>query len=127
MKRYWIGVAAALGMLLSGGSVSAHHSATGYDLKTSVLKGTLTQVIWANPHVRVFLDVPEEGGKVTHWVFEGYPPTWFRKVGIRGNDFQKGIGTIVSVTTNVARDGRTVGFFQGIRFADGSSLLWKFQ
>ena len=44
---------------------SAHHSLAGeFDTsKTLVLKGIVSRVDWANPHIYLYLDVAEAGGK----------------------------------------------------------------
>lgn len=50
-----------LGFISLSGSISAHHAtAAEYDVsKTVVLKGTITKIDWANPHIHVYIDVKE--------------------------------------------------------------------
>lgn len=51
----------------------AHHSIrTAFDTsKTSVLKGTITNVLWRNPHASLALDVRDATtGKITNWFVE---------------------------------------------------------
>ncbi|HLK49226.1 MAG TPA: DUF6152 family protein, partial [Bryobacteraceae bacterium] len=54
--------------------VQAHHSfAAEYDSAQLItLKGTISKVEWTNPHIYVYLDVKDAGGKVTTWALEGY-------------------------------------------------------
>ena len=50
-------------------TVFAHHSITG-EFDTSVefeLRGTLTDIDWANPHIWYYLDVVTEDGEVESW------------------------------------------------------------
>ena len=45
--------------------LAAHHGrGASFDMKKQVtLKGTVSQVKWQNPHVLIFIDVPEQTGK----------------------------------------------------------------
>jgi hypothetical protein len=127
MKLNTMLAAAAALVIMMSLPASAHHSPNAFDMtKMVVIKGTLKKIDWINPHVQFHVDV-EEGGKVTPWTFEGHPPAWFRKVGVRGMDFQKGMGQAVSVTTNPAKSGDPFGYFQGITFADGSTMSWTYK
>jgi len=38
--------------------------------ETGHVKGTVSQVKWQNPHVLIFIDVPDATGKVVTWGFE---------------------------------------------------------
>lgn len=64
-------------LLCSGGALLAHHSfSTEYDgEKTFNLKGTVSKVEWTNPHVRFYVDVTGENGKVTTWNMELASPS----------------------------------------------------
>ena len=50
----------------------AHHGATlYYDIeKPIVLRGTVTQFFWSNPHVQIYFDVKGKNGKVVRWTGE---------------------------------------------------------
>ncbi len=65
----WLAV--GLGLLLTAAPVLAHHNITGkFDpAKTRTLKGVVTKLDWANPHVHVLMDVLE-GKAVTNWAVE---------------------------------------------------------
>jgi len=70
VKRAFL--SAVAGWLLAAMPVLAHHSFKAeYDSDQPVtLKGTVTKVIFTNPHVRIYLDVKDEKGKVTNWQLE---------------------------------------------------------
>ena len=63
MKR--ILTALVVVLLISAGSLFAHHGrGATYDKKEISLKGTISQVLWRNPHIAMFLDVKDADGKV---------------------------------------------------------------
>ena len=39
-------------------------------MKPVTLKGPVTKMEWMNPHARFYVDVKDEGAKVTTWEFE---------------------------------------------------------
>src|SRR5258708_2825024 len=57
------------------GTMSAHHGANLYDsTKAVMMKGTITQFEWGNPHNQIYFDVKDDKGTVTHWVTSTEPP-----------------------------------------------------
>ena len=118
------GAVTALAVLLTAGSVWAHHSfAAVFDLSKNVtLTGTLTKVDWRNPHIEVFLQTKGERGQLEAWVIEAMPPTWFRSHKVNKSDFEKAVGQTVNVEAVRARDGALHGLMQQITFPDGKSV-----
>ena len=118
------GAVTALAILLTAGSLWAHHSfSTVYDLsKKFTVAGTLTKVGWRNPHIEVFLDAKGDRGQVEAWVIESRPPSWFRPRNIVKSDFENAIGQTVTVEAVRARDGSLSGLMQQITFPDGKSV-----
>ncbi len=55
---------------------AAHHAVqAAFDQDDhATLTGVLTKVLWINPHVRWFLDVKDDSGKVTTWTISGCRP-----------------------------------------------------
>ena len=46
----------------------AHHSTVAeYGKEEITLKGTVTKVEWQNPHIWIYIDVPDAAGTVTNW------------------------------------------------------------
>jgi len=86
VKRYCLALAPAVFALLAATSISAHHSPSAiFDMKKPVaVKGTLTKVDWVNPHIVILLDAKGANGATESWKFESNPPSWFKKVGVRG-------------------------------------------
>jgi len=79
-----------LGVLVAGFSlfcaavpVLAHHGFdTEYDAKKKVaLTGVVTKVEWTNPHMHVYIDVADVGGRVTNWNMEMASPNTVQRQG----------------------------------------------
>src|SRR5436190_18511175 len=87
-------------LLLTVIPVLAHHSASSmYDPANKVtLKGTITKVVWINPHIAVYLDAPDarQGGKVVNWeVGDGQAPNGLYRKGWRKEDLK--VGDVVTI------------------------------
>ncbi len=83
---------AALGLFGAAATPLAHHGFdTEYDAAKKVkLTGTVTQVAWTNPHMRVYVDVEGTDGKVTNWNLELTSPNSIRRAGWGPNDLKPG-------------------------------------
>ena len=71
--------------------------------KPITLKGTVTKVEWMNPHARFYVDVKDDGGKVTNWEFELGSPNGLMRQGWTRNSLK--IGDVVQVSGSRAKDG----------------------
>jgi hypothetical protein len=90
----------------------AHHGNAAYDTaKTVTVKGTVTDYIWANPHVFLKLDAKDESGNTLHWVIEGQNAVTQASAGWTNATFKSGDQVIVDVTP--AKNGRPIGRFKG--------------
>ena len=100
-------IVAGLGLLLSGGPALAHHAfAAEYDAKNPIkLTGTVTKLEWANPHTWFYVDVKDDGGKVTNWGFEMGSPNGLLRNGWTRNSMKP--GDVVTVEGSRAKDGST--------------------
>ena len=64
-----------IAVLLAATSALAHHSNSAFDGdKVMVLKGTVTEWKWTNPHVWIFLSVDDGNGGKVQWEIEGRTP-----------------------------------------------------
>ena len=66
----------AAGLLAAAVPALAHHSlfAVFDEGQTVTLKGMVSKVEWVNPHVYLYLEVPDSAGKVTTWSVETFSP-----------------------------------------------------
>jgi hypothetical protein len=103
--------------------VTAHHAApTEFDLgKPIVLRGTLTKMLWANPHGWMYLDVKGPDGNVVPWMVETGAPNTLLRLGWRRSDLLPGTALIVDGFP--ARDGNPTAHAARVTFADGRVLV----
>lgn len=99
----------ALGVVVTLAAASplfAHHAWPVDRSREITVKGTVTEFIWANPHVMIGLDVTQ-GGKVEKWNVGGPSPNRMAGNGWNRNTLKAG-----DVITGI-----------GYRFSDGSNIL----
>src|SRR4051812_14091430 len=103
MKQGMLGLFA--GVLLAMAPAIAHHSfAAEYDIKKPVsLKGIVTKVEWLNPHVYIFIDVPDGKGEPVNWGIEIGPPNTLGRNGWNRNTMK--VGDEVVIDGYLAKDG----------------------
>ena len=103
--------------------VFGHHSeAAEYDVAKPVkVTGTIKKVEWQNPHVWFYIDVKEEGGKITTWGFSAAPPGALMRRGITKEALP--VGAIVNVEGARARDGSNNASSHSVTFADGRNVF----
>jgi len=104
------------------GSASAHH---GFNVefdgtKCMDLKGTLTGVIWENPHAYLQMDVKDAGGTTVGWRLEMITPNALKRNGTTRQDFTANVGKEMNARACPAKvDGDKRGAAEYIKLADG--------
>jgi hypothetical protein len=123
MKRGIAALLTAIALLASGLSLAAHHSfAAQFDsTKPITLKGAVTRLEWANPHIYFYLDVADAGGKTVNWAIEGMAPNVLYRAGWRKDSVK--IDDVVTVNGYLARDGSKLVNMQSALLADGRNLF----
>jgi hypothetical protein len=112
------------GLLGLAGSAYAHH---GFNVefdgtKCMDLKGTLSGVIWENPHAYLQMDVQDAGGKTVAWHLEMITPNALKRNGTTRQDFTANIGKVMNARAcpaKVASEGDQRGAAEYIKLADG--------
>ena len=91
-----------------------------------LIKGTVAEFWYRNPHPALFINVTDEKGTATRWTIEIAPTPytlalrgWSKK---RADDALKA-GTAVSVKVHAARAGTPVGLLDSITNAEGVDIL----
>jgi len=123
MKRGIAALLMTIAVLASGISIAAHHSfAAQYDAnKPITLKGGITRIEWANPHIYFYLDVADASGATVQWAIEGGAPSTLYRAGWRKDSCK--VVDIVTVNGFLARDGSKLVNMQRALLADGRNLF----
>ena len=123
MKRRTVAALIAIAILVSGLPLAAHHSfAAQYDRnKPITLKGAVTRMEWANPHIYFYLEVADSGGAKASWAIEGMAPNVLYRAGWRKDSVK--IADVVTVNGYLARDGSKLVNMQSALLADGRNLF----
>jgi Family of unknown function (DUF6152) len=102
--------------------VTAHHSfAAEFDgTKPITLKGTVTQIDWANPHVWFYVAVKDDDGRSVRWACEMGAPHQLQQRGWLRDTMK--VGDVVTVAGSLARDGSKRANARLVTTADGKTL-----
>jgi ribosomal protein L21E len=101
-----------VGFLAVSFPLFAHHGNASYDTeKTVTVKGTVTEYVWANPHVFVKVDAKDEAGNTLHWVIEAQNLVQQATLGWTNTTFKPGDQVVIDVTPS--KNGRPIGRFKG--------------
>jgi Family of unknown function (DUF6152) len=93
----------------------AHHSFPAeYDAaKPVTLTGKVTRVEWTNPHIFIYIDVPDEKtSEVVNWALELGGPNSLMRLGWKRDSLKT--GDLVTVEGSLARDGSHLANAQSI-------------
>jgi hypothetical protein len=102
--------------------LSAHHGAAGYNMdKELVMKGTVTDWLWANPHCFLKYDTMDDAGSLSHWAVEVSNPTDMIKRGWSKRSLKP--GDEVTVTVRPAKNGAAVGQLLKVVLPNGQTLI----
>jgi hypothetical protein len=122
-KTFMTLFAVVAGLLIASRPVAAHHGAAAFEndpAKRLVLKGTVVEWIWANPHTILQFDVKGEDGQVVRWVVEASNPPDMVNRGWSIRSFKA--GDEVTVTVRPVKSRKPVGSIVQVQFADGHVL-----
>jgi hypothetical protein len=114
----------AAGALISALPAWAHHSFPAqYDASKPVtLTGTVTEVQWTNPHIFIYIDVPdEETGQTVNWALEMGGPNALLRLGWKRDSIKT--GDLITVDGSLARDGSNLANAKTIVMADSGQRM----
>jgi Family of unknown function (DUF6152) len=98
--------AATLLAVASALPAAAHHSFPAqYDIaKPITLTGKVTKVEWTNPHIFIYIDVPNETtGAVVNWALEMGGPNALLRLGWKRDSLKP--DDLITIEGSLARDG----------------------
>lgn len=101
--------------------VFAHHGNSNFNTdKKLVLKASVTEWVWANPHCWLKFDATDEKGNVTHWIAETSNPADMTNLGWSRQVFKP--GDHVTVTLQPVKNGAPIGRVMQVVLANGQTL-----
>ncbi len=113
---------AAICFLAVSVPAAAHHGAAGYDTeKQLVMKATVREWLWANPHCFLRYDSTDDKGVVAHWAVEVSNPIDMIRRGWSKHTLNP--GDQVTVTVRPAKNGAPVGQLLKVELASGQTLI----
>lgn len=100
----------------------AHHGFAAYDeSKQLVMKATVTEWLWANPHCFLRFDATDDRGQVIHWAAEVSNPIDMTRRGWTKRTLNS--GDRVTVTIRPAKNGAPVAQLLKVELANGQTLV----
>jgi hypothetical protein len=116
---------ACVSAILLGASVtaSAHHAfAAEFDSKKPIkFTGTVTKMLWVNPHAWIYLDVKQPDGTVEEWMIEAGTPNTLLRRGFTKESLQP--GTEIIVDGFQAKDGARRANGRDVTLPNGKVLF----
>lgn len=120
MKSIHAAAAFAL-FLASTSSASAHHSFAMFDSsKSMVIKGTVKEFQWTNPHSWIQIMVPNDKGLPIEWSIEGASINGLARQGWKSKSLKP--GDTVSIMIHPQKNGQPGGSLMSVELADGTTL-----
>ena len=107
------------------GTGMGHHSRAMYEPAENAITvvGKVTELLWANPHVYIYIDVVNEDGQAESWALEGGSPYQLTEQGLPRGNLQP--GDEITILVRRLRSGGRGGLFREVTFADGSNFVYR--
>ena len=117
-------VVAVLGVLaVSAAPAFAHHAfAAELDSNKQVkFHGTITKMLWVNPHAWIYVDVKKSDGTVEEWMIETGTPNTLLRRGLTKQSLQA--GTQITVDGYQSKDGSLRANGRDLTLPNGQTLF----
>jgi hypothetical protein len=113
------------GLSMVASALFAHHGrGATYDMKQQVtLKGTVTEVLWRNPHIAILIDVKDSKGSVVTWTIEHSNITTLTRQGYGRMTLRP--GQEVTAIVNPGSDGSSIGLCHKIILPEGKEIFQR--
>ena len=123
MRTTMLSVVVGVGLLLGGVTLSAHHAfSSEFDANRPVkFTGTVTKMMWVNPHAWIYIDVKKPDGTTEEWMVEaGTPNTLLRRGFTKASLLP---GTVIKVDGYQSKDGSLRANGRDLTLPDGRTLF----
>ena len=120
-QAFILGLLAASVIAAAAGPAAAHHSFAAFDVgQQKTITGTVKQVDWTNPHIWLWIDVPNDKGGADTYGFEGMSPNFLARRGWTRTTLKT--GDKITVIFRPLKDGKNGGMFMTGKMSDGKIL-----
>src|SRR5215475_14266918 len=100
---------------------AAHHSFAAFDITTQKsVTGTVNKVDWTNPHIWLWINVPNDKGGTDTYGFEGMSPNYLARRGWERTTLK--VGDKITISYRPMKDGNKGGMFITGKMATGKVL-----
>ena len=107
-------------LVLAAAPALAHHSAVMFDFQnTVVIEGKVQEVRFANPHMKLILEVTDAKG-TRNIEFEGHSRNNMSRQGLTPNLFK--VGDPIAIRIAPMRNGADGGYVTAVRGPDGTEV-----
>jgi len=112
-----------IGLVVSSGDVLAHHAfSSEFDANRHVVfTGTVTKMMWVNPHAWIYVDVKKSDGTTEEWMVEAGTPNTLLRRGFTKASLQA--GTVIKVDGYQSKDGSLRANGRDLTLPDGRTLF----
>ena len=124
MRSTILGAALVIsGLLIGGATLSAHHAfSSEFDANRHVVfTGTVTKMMWVNPHAWIYMDVKKADGTTEEWMVEAGTPNTLLRRGFTKASLQP--GTVIKVDGYQSKDGSLRANGRDLTLPDGRTLF----
>ena len=104
-------------------SLLAHHAFNAeFDANKPVkFQGTVTKMLWVNPHAWIYVDVKRPDGKIEEWAIETGTPNTLLRRGLTKETLKN--GTVITVDGYQSKDGSLRANGRDLTLPNGQTLF----